>query len=121
MEGFGYAVTRLGLVAADEVARYYATNGERDKQNQAFVINLFRDYGLVALILVAGEQLQKESRSWLSPPDPSPNYNSGCEIHQDGTAEWFFQGSLFNKWNEKGSLLWIYGKRAFQILASLQS
>ena len=109
------------LVAADWVARYYATNGERDKRNEAFVINLFCDYGLVVLRLVAGEQLQKESQSWLSPPDPTLNYISGCEIHKDGTAAWFFQGSLFNEWNEKGSLLWIHGKRAFLILASLLS
>ncbi|KAF8269437.1 hypothetical protein EI94DRAFT_963395 [Lactarius quietus] len=54
--------------------------------------------------------LQKESRSWLSPPDPSPNYNLACEIRQDGTSMWFFQGSLFTEWNAKGSLLWIYGK-----------
>ena len=121
MEDFRYSFTGLSLVATDEVARCYATNSERDKQNEASVINLYCDYWLVALKPVAGDQLQKESRSWLSPPDPSPNYNSACEIHQDGTAAWFFQGSLFNEWNEKGSLLWIYGKRAFPIIVSLQS
>ncbi|KAH9053059.1 ankyrin repeat-containing domain protein [Lactarius vividus] len=54
--------------------------------------------------------LQRESRSWLTPPDPSPNYNIAREIHQDGTATWFCEGGVFAEWNAKGSLLWIHGK-----------
>jgi hypothetical protein len=75
----------------------------------------------MALNLVAGDQLQKDSRSWLSPPDPSQNYNIACEIHQDGTATWFFQGSIFTEWNVKGSLLWIHGKRTCSRLALWRS
>ncbi|KAF8256562.1 hypothetical protein EI94DRAFT_1858098, partial [Lactarius quietus] len=56
------------------------------------------------------DRLQRESRSWLSPPDPSPNYNVAREIHQNGTATWFCKGSIFAEWNAKGSLLWIHGK-----------
>ena len=44
MEGFRSALTRFGLVAADEVARYHARNGERDKQNEAFVVNVICDH-----------------------------------------------------------------------------
>ena len=69
-------------------------------------------------MLVSGDLLQKESRSWLSPPDPSPNYNIACETRQDGTSMWFFQRGIYTEWNAKGSLLWIHGKRAFLILAS---
>ncbi|KAH9054131.1 hypothetical protein EDB87DRAFT_1689540 [Lactarius vividus] len=67
---------------------------------------------IVALVLklVAGDRLQRESRSWLSPPDPSSNYNIARDIHQDGTARWFCNGSVFAEWNAKGSPLWIYGK-----------
>ncbi|KAF8262608.1 hypothetical protein EI94DRAFT_1808546 [Lactarius quietus] len=56
------------------------------------------------------DQLQKDSKNWLCPPDPSKNYNIGCQIHRDGTATWFFQGSIFAEWNAKGYLLWLYGK-----------
>ncbi|KAI9435161.1 hypothetical protein H4582DRAFT_2080077 [Lactarius indigo] len=56
------------------------------------------------------DRLQRESRTWLTPPDPSPNYNIAREIHQDGTATWFCEGSVFAEWNTKGSLLWINGK-----------
>jgi hypothetical protein len=50
-------------------------------------------------------------RSWLSPPDPSKNHNIAHEAKHDGTAEWFIQGSTFEKWYTTGSLLWIHGKR----------
>ncbi|KAF8261451.1 hypothetical protein EI94DRAFT_798460 [Lactarius quietus] len=56
------------------------------------------------------DQMQKDSKNWLCPPDPSKNYNIGCKIHQEGTATWFFHGSVFDEWNTKGSLLWIHGK-----------
>ena len=58
-----------------------------------------------------GKQFQRDVRSWLSPPDPSTNHNIAREDHLDGTSSWFIQGGTFNDWKEKGSLLWIYGKR----------
>ena len=62
-----------------------------------------------------GDQLQKDIRSWLSPPDPSENYNIACEAHHSGTAEWFIHGDTFKKWKAMGSVLWIYGKRAWLV------
>jgi len=54
--------------------------------------------------------LQKDIRSWLSPPDPSKNHNIARRAQHDGTAEWFTQGSTFEEWKATGSLLWIHGK-----------
>ena len=91
-------------------------------QQMASDINKMRRSLYVMLLLstggaktgpVTGDQMQKDSKSWLSPPDPSKNYNIGYKTHQDGTATWFFEGNVFDKWNAKGSLLWIHGKRAF--------
>ena len=62
---------------------------------------------------VAGNQLQDKSRQWLSLVDPSTNYNTACEAHQDGTAAWFIEGATFHEWEVTGSLLWIHGKRMF--------
>ncbi|KAH9034463.1 hypothetical protein EDB85DRAFT_2088272 [Lactarius pseudohatsudake] len=56
------------------------------------------------------DRFHRESRTWLSPPDPSSNYNIARDVHQDGTATWFCEGSVFAEWNAKGSLLWIHGK-----------
>ncbi|KAI0290287.1 hypothetical protein BC826DRAFT_1187375 [Russula brevipes] len=55
-------------------------------------------------------QLRENLRRWLSPSDPSTNHNIACGAHHDGTASWFFQGSVFKRWKSTGSLLWIHGK-----------
>ncbi|KAH9007661.1 hypothetical protein EDB85DRAFT_1884292 [Lactarius pseudohatsudake] len=94
----------------EELPPYDATDCERYKQDEASVLNPFYRCGPVVLKPVIGGRLQRESRSWLTPPDPSPNYNIAREIHQDGTAMWFCEGSVFAQWNAKGSLLWIHGK-----------
>ncbi|KAH9060274.1 hypothetical protein EDB87DRAFT_623822 [Lactarius vividus] len=49
-------------------------------------------------------------RAWLSPADPSKNHNIARKAQHQGTAVWFFQGSIFIKWKCTGSLLWIHGK-----------
>jgi hypothetical protein len=78
------------------------------------VISIFDRRRLHELL---GDQLQKDSKSWLCPPDPSENYNIGCKIHRDGTATWFFKERVFDEWNAASSLLWIYGKRELLLFA----
>src|SRR5712671_5675271 len=62
-------------------------------------------------LTLKGDQLQKDIRSWLSPPDPSRNQNIARGAHHNGTAEWFTQGDIFERWKASGSLLWVHGKR----------
>ena len=62
---------------------------------------------------IAGDQLQDKSREWLSPEDPSTNYNIARKSHHDGTATWFIQGTTFREWEMTGSLIWIHGIRMF--------
>src|SRR6266852_3563284 len=45
-----------------------------------------------------GNQLSDSLLKWLSPPDPSVNHNIACKARHGGTAEWFFQGSIFKEW-----------------------
>ena len=63
--------------------------------------------------ILTGNQLRQDLRRWLSPPDPSTNHNIACSAHHEGTAAWFFQGSIFREWKTTDSLLWIHGKRTF--------
>ena len=69
---------------------------------------------------ITGNQLRDSLRQWLSPPDPSANYNIATDAHHIGTTQWFFQGSIFKDWRSTGSFLWIHGNRtsllAFPIL-----
>ncbi|KAH9032809.1 hypothetical protein EDB85DRAFT_1181333 [Lactarius pseudohatsudake] len=57
-------------------------------------------------------RVRKDHRAWLSPPDPSTNQNIASTTQHEGTATWFFQGSIFMGWKSKSttSLLWIHGK-----------
>jgi hypothetical protein len=70
---------------------------------------------LVAETATAGSRVRADHRKWLSPPDPSSNQNIACGVQHEGTATWFFEGSLFTAWRFESStpLLWIHGKRAF--------
>ena len=57
-------------------------------------------------------------QQWLSPPDPSINHNIARKAHHEGTATWFFQGSIFNEWKSSPSLLWVHGKRTSLLLST---
>jgi hypothetical protein len=58
-----------------------------------------------------GDQIRRDLTNWLSPPDPSVNYNTATDAHHEGTALWFTQSSAFNNWKASPSFLWIHGKR----------
>ena len=64
------------------------------------------------LYLSAENQLRDSLSRWLSSSDPSTNHNNACKAHHSGTAQWFFEGSIFNQWKSTGSFLWVHGKRA---------
>ncbi|KAI0301356.1 hypothetical protein BC826DRAFT_988966 [Russula brevipes] len=48
-------------------------------------------------------QLREGLRTWLSPPDPSVNYNTASDAH---TTLWFTESNAFKNWKSSGSLLW---------------
>ena len=60
---------------------------------------------------LTGNQWRQDLRKWFSSPDPSTNHIIQCGAQHQGTANWFFRGSLFEEWESTGSLLWIHGKR----------
>ncbi|KAN0141591.1 hypothetical protein V8E53_000053 [Lactarius tabidus] len=59
---------------------------------------------------VIRSQWRQDLRKWFSSPDPSTNHILLCGTQHQGTANWFFRGSLFEEWKSTGSLLWIHGK-----------
>jgi len=62
---------------------------------------------------VTGDQLQKDIRRWLSPPDPWKDHHIAHESRHEESATWFVQGETFSEWKSSGpsSLLLIHGKR----------
>jgi hypothetical protein len=63
--------------------------------------------------MFVGDERHKQSQQWLSPADPSNNYNIARDTYHEGTATWYIQGTAFREWEMRGSLLWIHGKRIF--------
>ncbi|KAH9016742.1 hypothetical protein EDB85DRAFT_2122515, partial [Lactarius pseudohatsudake] len=59
---------------------------------------------------VQRNQLRRDLRNWISPPDPSINYNTACGAHHKGTATWLTRGDAFKYWRAHGCLLWVHGK-----------
>ncbi|KAH9015402.1 hypothetical protein EDB85DRAFT_2295638 [Lactarius pseudohatsudake] len=55
-------------------------------------------------------KLRKDLRKWVTPLDPSVNYNTASGAHHEGTAEWCTKGNTLANWRASGSLLWIHGK-----------
>src|SRR2546423_9103116 len=55
------------------------------------------------------EQRREKIERWLSPPDPSTNYNRALQQRQKGTGLWFLQSDAFAKWKTQRNSLWLYG------------
>lgn len=56
------------------------------------------------------EQKREKIEHWLSPPNPSTNYNNALKQRHEGTGLWFLQSDKFAKWKtQRNSLLWLYG------------
>ena len=63
-----------------------------------------------------GNELRKDLRKWIAPPDPSVNFNTATDAHHEGTAAWCTKGDTVLTWKASGSLLWIHGKRIYPII-----
>ena len=49
-------------------------------------------------------------RTWLSPLDPSINFNRALKQRHQGSGQWLIQGDKYSAWkNEQSSFLWLYG------------
>jgi len=59
---------------------------------------------------VGSEQRQGKVDEWLSPPDPSANYNKALRQRHEGSGMWFLQSDAFKDWTKKqNSFLWLHG------------
>ena len=64
---------------------------------------------------LTGNELRKDLRKWIAPPDPSVNFNTASDAHHEGTAVWCTKGITVADWKKSGTLLWIHGKRTYSV------
>jgi hypothetical protein len=69
---------------------------------------------------VTRQQLYDDIQEWLSPSDPSTNYNAALKACHKGTFQWFLKSKTYTEWKSSSSFLWVHGKRMFG-LSSLRS
>jgi hypothetical protein len=64
-----------------------------------------------SLIETSAERAQSDKiYKWLSPPDPSTNYNRAKDQRHDGTGRWFTEGQTFRSFKKgKAPFLWLNG------------
>jgi hypothetical protein len=70
---------------------------------------------------IAGDNVQRNVKEWLSPPDPWQNHYVARRTRHDGTGTWLIQGDTYARWKYSGSssLLWINGKRPYFVFICL--
>lgn len=52
----------------------------------------------------------QEIRQWLSPPDPSENYNHAMKQRHKDSGQWFLQSAEYASWkSQPNSFLWLQG------------
>jgi hypothetical protein len=90
----------------------------RWQRRETFVISNLATSFSRASLTATGKQMRRDLHSWLSPPDSSTNHNISRNAHHEGTATWFFQGSIYKEWRSTPSLLWVHGKRTFPLLST---
>ncbi|KAF4534640.1 uncharacterized protein LTHEOB_12918 [Lasiodiplodia theobromae] len=56
------------------------------------------------------QQHDERINKWLSPPDPSANYNKALQQRNTGSGQWFLTSAAYSKWKiEENSFLWLHG------------
>ena len=59
---------------------------------------------------MALEKRQQDIITWLSPSDPSTNYNKALQQRHSGTGQWFLSSREYSRWKkERNSFLWLHG------------
>lgn len=82
--------------------------GKVEKQ-VARASSLLSDMSITTDFIAKDAKFQR-IRNWLSPQDPSSNYNNAVLLCHTGTGQWFLQGETFARYKH-GTLpfLWLHG------------
>ncbi|KAI0289219.1 hypothetical protein BC826DRAFT_1187957 [Russula brevipes] len=102
------AVSRLDTLTRDENLVVVAKSLELLYKAQRMLLSGIPSWAIEAYS-PTGDQLRRDFRTWLSPPDPSVNHNTACKSQHSGTCKWFIEGDTYKEWKKNGSLLWIRG------------
>lgn len=59
-------------------------------------------------------------KQWLTPPDPSTNFNDAVKSHFSNTGSWLLNSAEYEEWKKKdNSFIWILGICKYKALFSV--
>ncbi|KAK8229363.1 hypothetical protein HDK90DRAFT_356194 [Phyllosticta capitalensis] len=102
-----YGKELLGVVQPQAVAGAEKASQIMDHiQNIEHRINEIHQFAKQSTVHLSEHKI----KLWLSPPDPSINFNEAIEKHHAGTGSWFLDGEELRNWTRSpNSFIWLYG------------
>ncbi|KAI1414950.1 hypothetical protein F5Y13DRAFT_178439 [Hypoxylon sp. FL1857] len=108
----GYAAMAAAAYAKDLLNTIAPNKVEAEKKMNEVLSDVQED---VKQTRTGVESLKEDNhsrqiRGWLSPPDPSTNFNRALSLRHEGTGSWFLQSREYSEWKtKKDSFLWLNG------------
>ncbi|KAF2142278.1 uncharacterized protein K452DRAFT_250214 [Aplosporella prunicola CBS 121167] len=106
-----YAKEFLGVIQGEDVERTQrATDALKDIAKNVTDIRDIAHETKSGVDLLSRDGHQQKVHAWLSPSDPSTNYNKALQQRHQGSGQWFLQSPRYSAWKtERNSFLWLYG------------
>ncbi|THW56385.1 hypothetical protein D6D19_10616 [Aureobasidium pullulans] len=115
----GYAAMAAAAYVKDLLTRMVPSRVEAEAKLKEVIDSMSQKVDTIGTTIQkvhvdVGELRMQEHRrrmiKWLSPSDPSTNYNKALEQRQEGTGLWFIHGDAFKQWKQhSNSFLWLHG------------
>ncbi|KKA19770.1 Uncharacterized protein T310_6236 [Rasamsonia emersonii CBS 393.64] len=115
----GYAAMAAAAYAKDILCQLPPTRVEAEKRINDILSSVTESMSKVQVttqdtnIIVkklCTEYMRDKIERWLSPPDPSADYNKALQQRHKDSGLWFLHGDVFAKWKKRpNSFLWLHG------------
>ncbi|KAF4546475.1 Ankyrin repeat protein [Lasiodiplodia theobromae] len=115
----GYAAMTAAAYARDLLGRIPPTRIEAEKRLSEILSTFEEKLNGISIATQETNDVVNNSHvehhrgkinAWLSPPDPSTNYNKALKQRHEGSGRWFLQRPEYSDWKtERNSFLWLHG------------
>ncbi|KAI0435423.1 hypothetical protein F5Y09DRAFT_327738 [Xylaria sp. FL1042] len=102
----GYAAMTAAAYAKDLLGRVAPNKIEAERR----LGDVLSDVKTGVEDLKTGIHFDHIISKWLSPPNPSTNYNNALKSRHPGSGKWFLNHAAYSRWkSHAGSFLWLHG------------